>query len=235
MALTTYATAKAKVLRDLDLEDELFIQAQEFLDYFNEGLREAAAEVLAIYEDYFLTKAYLPLVSGTSLYSLPSDIYASKIRAIIYDQNNAGTLVYEIKRIRNAKKFLTRSLLRSSQITDYYMYIMINDVTSGFQIELSPASRETSSQNVTIWYLRDVTPIALDADYVDKDIPESLNFLYAYVKGKCKQKENFGQMPEDARLEIEQQRKLLVETLTNMVPDDDTKIEMDMSAYEEMS
>lgn len=235
MAFTTYATAKAKVLRDLDLEDEVFIQAQEMLDYFNEGLREAAHEVNSIYEDYFLTKAYLPLVSGTSLYALPTGIYASKIRSLIYDQNGTGTLVYEIKRIRSSKTFLHRSLLRSSQITDYYRYIVINTSGTGQQIELSPPSRETSSQNVTIWYLRVVDPIVNDSDYVDRDINECLNFIYAFVKGKCKQKEAGGEMPQDARLELEQQKKLLIESLTNKIPDDDNEVEKDFSFYEETS
>ena len=235
MTLTTYAVAKAKVLRDLDLEDEVFIQSQEMLDYFNEALREACAEVLAIYEDYFLDKEYLALTQGQSEYDLPTGIYANKIRAIIYDQNGQGTLVYEIKRIRDSKRFLSRSLLRSSQITDYYQYIITNNSASGRKIELSPSSRETSSQNVTVWFIRNVDPIVDTTDYVDKDIPESLNFIYAFVKGKCKQKEAGGEMPPDALREIEQQRKLLVETLTTMVPDDDNKVEMDTSFYDEMS
>lgn len=229
---TTYATAKLKVQRDLDLEEETFIQAEEFLEYFNESKREAEAEVLGIFEDYLLTKANLALVNGTSIYNIPSEIYSTKIRGIIYQ---TSSIIYEIKRIRSAKKFLERAYLRDANPTDYYQYILLNGSTSGIQIELSPASRETSSTNVTIWYLRTVTEITEDGDIIDADIPESLNFMYAYVKGKCKQKENAGVMPPDAAQELEQQRMLLVNTLSNAVPDDDNEVEKDLSFYREMS
>src|SRR6185503_10480631 len=103
-----YSTAKAKVERDLDLEEENFIQDEEMLEYFNEALREAEAEVLAIYEDYLLDSASLALVIGTSKYDLPNGIYDSKIRGVIYSN---GSIIYEIKRIRSAHKFLDRALL----------------------------------------------------------------------------------------------------------------------------
>ena len=230
--MTLYSTAKLKIEKDLDLEDEEFVQPSEMMEYFNDGLREAQQEVLTIYEDYFLTKAYLPLVNGTSTYSLPSDIYANKIRGIIYQNSD---LIYEIKRIRTPHKFLDRHILRFEDPTDYYTYILLNDSTSGFQIEISPVVKETSSTNVTIWYLRDIAMIDSDSDYVDKDIPECLNFIYAYVKAQCLKKENGGIMPDDARASLEQQRKLLVDTLTNMIPDDDNEIIKDMSFYEEIS
>lgn len=227
-----YSDAKAKVERDLDLEDEEFVQDSEMLEYFNEALREVEAEVLGIYEDYLLDSAPLALISGQSKYNLPTGIYAHKIREIIY---NSGPIIYEIKRIRGAKKFLERALIRDADPTDYYQYIILNNSTNGIQIELSPASKETSSSNVEVWFLRKVDPIVLDTDIVDKDVPECINFVYAYVKARCKQKENAGTMPSDAAMEVEQQRKLLVETLTNMVPDDDNEVLKDMSFYNEMS
>lgn len=230
---TDYYTAKRKVERDLDLEEENFIQPEEMLEYFNEALREAEAEVLGIYEDYLLDNAPLELVLGQAKYDLPSGIYSSKIRAIIYNSNN--NIIYEIKRIRGAKKFLDRALIISADPTDYYQYIMLNNATNGIQIELSPPSKEDSTENVTVWFLRTVTPILINEDIVDKDIPESINFLYAFVKGKCKQKENGGVMPQDAQAEIDQQRKLLIETLTNAIPDDDNEVIKDLSIYQESS
>jgi len=227
-----YSTAKAKVERDLDLEEENFIQDEEMLEYFNEALREAEAEVLAIYEDYLLDSASLALVIGTSKYDLPNGIYASKIRGVIYSN---GSIIYEIKRIRSAHKFLDRALLRDADPTDYYQYIIVNNSTTGIQIELSPAAKETSSSNVTVWFIREVDEIVDDTDLVDKDIPESINFIYAYVKARCKQKENAGQMPPDAQAELEKQRSLMIETLTTMVPDDDNEVIKDLSFYNEIS
>lgn len=230
--MITYAEAKAVVEKELDLEEENFIQEAEMLEYFNKARREAEAEVLGIYEDYLLDNAPLALTLGANRYDLPADIYASKIRGVIY---NNGDIVYEIRRIRSAKKFLERALLITADPIDYYRYIIVNTALNGIQIELSPASKETSTTNVQIWFLRKVPDLVDDTDLVDVEIPESINFIYAYVKGLCKQKENAGSMPPDAQADIEQQRKLLVDTLTNMIPDDDNEVIKDVSIYEEMS
>lgn len=227
----TYLEARTKVEQDLDLEEENFIQDTEMLGYFNEAIRECEAEILTIYEDYFLTRANLALVNGTSLYSLPTGIYASKIRGIIY---NNQTIIYEIKRIRTAKRFLERSLIIYQDPTDEYRYILLNSsVTAGVQIELSPPSKETSASNVIVWFIRKVVEVALDSDVID--IPEFINFIYAFVKAKCKQKENAGTMPPDAAAEVEQQRQMMVSTLSYRVPDDDTEITKDVSFYQESS
>lgn len=228
----TYAAAKAKVEQDLDLEEEVFIQDSEMLAYFNDALREAEKEVLTIYEDYLLDKTYLPLVLGQSSYSLPAGILANKIRGIVYSQNN---IIYEFTRIRDKRKFLEIELLKNANPTDYYKYYVLNSSSGGIKLELVPESKETSSTNVIIHYIRKVDEIVDDTDIVDKDIPESIDFVYAFVKAKCKQKENGGIMPQDAFAEVEQQRKMLVDTLTEMIPDDDNEVIKDMTFYEEMS
>lgn len=230
---TLYSDAKAKVEKDLDLESEDIITDEEMLGYFNDAIREAEAEVMGANRDYFLDKAYLALVNGTSLYSLPTGIYANKIRGIIYAN---GTLIYEIKKIRGMQQFLERAEILSANPTDQYQYMIINNSSTGRQIELSPAAKETSSQNVIIWFVRKVAELTgATTDYIDKDIPESTNFIYSYVKGKCIQKENAGIMPPEAQAEIDKQRMLLVETLGDMIPDDDNEAIKDMSFYMESS
>lgn len=227
-----YSDAKLVVEKELDLEEENFIQDSEMLEYFNKARREAEAEVLGIYEDYLLDKAPLPLVLGQDRYDLPTGIYASKMRGIIYDN---GSVLYEILRIRSAKKFLERGAIRTADPIDYYRYIMLNTAANGIQIELSPPSKETSATNVYIFFLRKIPDLVLDTDIVDAEIPESLNFIYAYVKRLCKQKENAGVIPPDAQAEEDKQRALMVETLTNMIPDDDNEVIKDMTIYYEMS
>ena len=57
-----YSAAKLIVEKELDLQEENFIQASEMLEYFNKARREMEAEVLGIYYDYLLDNAPLPLV-----------------------------------------------------------------------------------------------------------------------------------------------------------------------------
>lgn len=230
---TLYSTAKTKIEKDLDLESEDFVQDEEMLGYFNEAIREAEAEVIGIDPDYFLTSTYLPLEFGESLYGLPNGIYAKKIRSIIY---NNGSLVYEIKQIRGVKKFLERADLIIANPTNIYQYMVLNDSDEGFQIELSPPSKETSASNVRIWFVRKVAELTgVGEEYIDKDIPECTNFVYSYVKGKCKQKEAGGEMPADARAEIDKQRQIFVDSLSTPIPDDDNEVLKDTSIYEESS
>lgn len=229
----TYATAKAKVERDLDLEEEIFIQSSEMLEYFNEAIREAEAEMTAVYQDYFLSSYPVPVVNGTASYDLPSDIYSDKIRAIIYD--NGSSIIYEIKQNRSLKKFLERSFIKlSNASTGLYKYMLTNTSSAGPKLELIPTPNETTSTSVVVWYWRKLVDLSSDTDTI-KIPTEVINFIYAHVKGSCLKKENAGIMPDDAKSEIEKQRALMLVVVSNRIPDDDNEVEQDLSIYREHS
>jgi hypothetical protein len=231
--MTTFFTGtqiKEKIERDLDLEDEEFITDDEMLGYINEGVREAAAEINDLYEDYLLKRAYIPLVSGTEEYALPSDIYAMKIRRIVY---RSGSTVYSIDRIKDWKKFEEYALESVSQSSTRYKYFPINSVAGEPRLLFSPPAKETSSQNVTIWYFREAAILSSFTDTCD--IPEFINFIIQYVKVRCYEKEVGHPNLQKAMLDLEQQRSQMQSTLAAMVPDADNEIEPDLSLYEEMS
>jgi len=225
----TYGQLRAKVEADLDLGEETFISPSEMMGYCNEAIREAEAEIHDIYEDYFLSWAYLPLVNLQAYYDLPPDIYGFKIREIVYA---IGTKIYAIRRLKSSKKFEERATILLYGTADYYRYIINNVQGQGPKLELVPVSKETSSTNVRIWYIRRVQEVTQDSDEVD--IPEFHNFIMAYMKYKCWSKEMAGNPPETVVAELQAQRQLMLGTLTNMVADDDTEVEKDMSIYEDM-
>lgn len=230
--MTTFWTGtmfKTKIENDLDLTEETFITDTELLGYMNEAIDEAEAEILSLNEDYFLTRAYLALVIGTEEYILPADIYANKIRRIIYKN---GSQVYTIERIRDYHKFEEYSVEAVYQSSTRYQYFPLNDAVGVPKLLFSPPAKETSSQNVRIWYLRNANRLTAFTDTCD--IPEFANFIMQYVKVRCYEKEghvNTSKAMED----LEQQRAQMQSTLANMVPDDDNTIEPDFSSYEEMS
>lgn len=217
----TYEEIRDRVEKDLDLQEETFISPEEMLGYANEAIDEAEAEIHGIYEDYFLTKDNIALVSGTQRYDMPSDIYANKIRGVLYSN---GSTKYEIKRLKRIKD---TNWITSSD--SYLRYVIVNDPTDGYQLEMYPTPQETSSTNVTIWYLRNAARLTADDDVLD--IPEFANFVIGYMKAKCLAKENMGQVPAGIAAEVEKQRKLMVETLTNMVDDENNELDMDLSFY----
>jgi len=230
MQYPTLATIRAKIEQDLDLEEELFIPQNEILGYINEAIDEAEANIHTLYEDYFLTSANLALVTGTSDYALPTNIYANKLRGIQYAN---GSTIFKIRQLRDNERFESAALINLSQATDFYRYMLINDsAAGGIILRLFPSSRETSATNVTIWYLRNANALSAETDKCD--IPEFINFIYQYVKVRCYEKEGHPNLGV-ALTRLDQQKQLMVETLTSMVPDGDNTIEQDLTYYQEHS
>lgn len=229
--LPTYGEIKEKIQKELSLVDEEFIDSDEFLGYYNDAIAEAEAEIHGIYEDYFLSNKFLALENGVEEYDLPDDIYGLKIRGIQY--SNGSDLIYPIRRIKEMKKFEEIATTKVYSATDiYYRYFIINrSAAEGSKLVLSPPSHEDSEENVTIWYLRSAARATKDSDPCD--IPEFINFIYAFLRVACKMKENNGTCPPELIGALEKQRKLMVDTLTNKIPDEDTEIERDFSNYQD--
>lgn len=233
----TYTEALDKVERELDLKEENLIYPSEMMDYFNEAIDQAEAIIhsFGLEDEYFLASQSIALTSGDDTYDVPSTLYANKIREIVYA---SGTDIFEIKRlrvrgIREIGKF-TQLALRNSDpgATPRYQYFIKNNTQSeGRQIVFTPPAQETSASNVTVWFIRNANEITADSDVFD--IPEFMNFIFQYVKNKCKSKEGILTAQDVADLAGE--RQLMIDTLQEMVPDGDNVVEPDLSVYEEMS
>lgn len=227
----TYADLLAKVERDLDIEEELFIQPSEMLAYFNEAIDKVEMSIHGLYEDYFLDKDTITLVSGTSEYVLPSRIYAQKVRRIVYRN---GTRVYTVMRIKDWRKFeeYALDLVNGTQGTaSEYKYFMINSAAGAPKFLFTPEVGENGTF-ITVWFLRQANRLVLSTDVLD--IPEAANFVMQYVKCRIYEKEmNPNLQTALGLLGIE--KTDFEGTLAAMVPDADNEIEMDMSHYEEMN
>lgn len=232
MTYKTYAQMKSKIERDWDLEEEEMIPDGELIEYFNDAIREAEANIhrLCVEDKYFETKAALALVSGTADYSLPATIYANKILKIVY---NDGSRVYEIARLRGKDKYAeVAAITNANEGTPQYKYLIRNDSSAGNKIQLVPASVETSATNVTVWFIRSATVMSTTSSICD--IPEFYNFIYAFVSWRILGKDGDPRAAA-AKGELERQRQLMIETLETMVDDGDNEIIPDVSHYEEMS
>ncbi len=102
-------------------------------------------------------------------------------------------------------------------------------------------SYEASPFRAKLWYIRNAARIPLIAEGTQAiteatlvDIPEFANFLLQYVKCRIWEKEGNPNLQTGLAV-LEQQRKMMVDTLTQMVPDDDDQIQPDLSHYEELS
>ena len=228
----TLAEIREKVNQDLDLEGEVFIQPNELRNYINQAIDEAEAEIHAIYEDYFLDWYYVPLVIDQQEYDLPPNIYAHKIRKIIFSDDQSKT--YEVSRIPESAKFEDIALTERFRSTEFYRYLIVNRAAGMPQMYFVPAIREgdVSPSRMRVWYLRDANRLVEDTDLCD--IPEFVHFVIAYTKLRCLEKEMHPGTQYWAD-QVERQRRLMIDTLTNMIPDGETRIEPDMTTYEELS
>jgi hypothetical protein len=215
----TYGDLKAYLEKELDLEDETFITPDEMLSYFNEAVDMIEAAIHNIYEDYFLTAAPFPIVAATAGYALPSDIYAQKIRKILYNDN--GSLKYEIRRLKRLEDILY------IQPTDLYAYVILNSSASGLQLTLYPTPQDTNS-NITVWYIRNAKRFTQDTDVCD--IPEFTNVLVQFVRWKCLSKEGHPDAGQ-AGSDLERMKQEMVDTLTARVPDEDNFVLKDTTFY----
>lgn len=175
MKIWTYKEMRDKVLLDLDLQDEIFVKPDEMVGYFNEALAEAESEIITLSQEYFLTKYFVPVVTGSSEYPLPSNIYANKIRGIMY-QN--GSLVYPIGQYRRKFKFENIALTDQFGVNDDYRYLLVNNYAGSPTLVFHPVSRETAILSptaslftpVVLWYIRNCTRVPIVGEYCNPEI-----------------------------------------------------------------
>ena len=184
-------------------------------------IEDIEADIHSIHDKYFHSEDVLSLVAGVSSYSLPSDIYATKITGIFFDD---GATKYEIKPMKDLSE------IPYIKENDFYKYRITNTATDGLKIKLYPASRDTSSTIVTIFYRRAAKRFSADTDILD--VPEAKQFVKQYVLDQVANKERMTpDAPESEALK--RKRKLLMDSLERMIDDDNNEIFIDMSFFEE--
>lgn len=229
MRFWTLAELKTKIQDDCDLEGEEFIDDTELVALINAAIDEVEQEIHALNQDYFLKAgSVIALVSGTSDYDVPSDIFGTKIRELVYDN---GSRVYEIKRSRQRGKFTDyRKALQTSSSSAEYEYFLLNSTAGSPKIRLTPTPAESGSY-LYPFYIRNANRLTVDADVLD--IPEAANYVMKCVKVDVYTKEG------DPRLQLAIQARdaewdSIMSVLAEATADDDNEIEPDLSAYQEM-
>lgn len=175
MKLWTYEEALEEVQDSIDLRDEDFITPNEMVGYFNDGIKDASAEIQAMNKDYFLTKYPLPLVAGVKTYALPDNIMANKIRALIYSE---GSRMYEIPQVRRVNKFEIIDLVDQYGSGTFYSYFLRNDVPGQAKIEFTPNMMETVTwpdPRIEVHYIRNAIRIPKIGEFCNPELNQAAN------------------------------------------------------------
>jgi len=224
MQLLTYSDLKTKLQNDCDIVDEDFISETELLGYINEAISAAETAIHNLHHEdkYFLTNATFNWVNGTSDYALPTDIYANKIRKIWYSN---GSQNYEIVRIKDLTE------VNYFQAGDVYQYLLVNAAGTGPRARFFPTVAETST-NASIWYIREMVRMTTSALATNIcEVYECQNFVFAYVRHAVAVKSRNAALIAETKEDKVIQYNLMMETLKEMVPDENNQIPMDLTHY----
>lgn len=236
MAFWTLQNFKSKIDKELDLENEDIVQPEEFVGYVNDGVREVVAEMikLSVEDTYFHKFVNYPLVANQPDYSLPIDIFANKIKALVY---NDDTAIYRIRRLRGREIYARMESLQKYATSENrpVCYALFNaSVTAGYSLKIIPTPR-VNVPTVTMYYVRQANELSLnDVGTGLIDCPEEfIQFLVAFVKVKCLAKEIGNPNLQMAMQDEDRCRTNMIQTLTDQVEDSDNTIPLDLSHYEE--
>jgi len=101
--MKTLKQLRDQVISDLDLQEEEWISESEINVWINEGIKSAEAQIHTLYEDYFLCESdAITIIKGQNLVDYPADIYATKVRKVIFtDGLGNSTASHEVRRIKS--------------------------------------------------------------------------------------------------------------------------------------
>jgi hypothetical protein len=136
---------------------------------------------------------------------------------------------YEVRKIRNLMDTLY------FYPGDDYKFLIANlqQAAGGNQLNIFPTPQETGPM-VQLWYIREMhrlTSSLTDANNVC-ELPECVNYVFAYMKWKIEVKRRVSQESiESKKKDVEAEYTLLEQTFKEMVPDENNKVQLDLSAY----
>ena len=233
MAFKTLLDLTTKIEKDLDLEEEEFVQPQELIEYINDAISMSEAQIvkLGLRDKYFLTRSTINIVAGQEDYDLPSNIYANKIVKVIY-QN--GATLYTVKPIDAKEMFEDIQFLNKYTTTEFYRYLIRHDSPGVEKLQIVPKAVLSVANALTVWFYRDANKLTVDTDICD--LPEiCYQFIYQSVRTRVYEKER-GQAWREAMADLKVISDLMIDTLTQQIVDSDlTSVEQDMSVYGEHS
>jgi hypothetical protein len=174
----TYGELEAEIRLDTDLQeddpDEQFVTKNEMIGYCNSGILKAQSEIMTLQQDYFLTKTPVPLISGQDEFDLPSNIFANKLRGVVYKN---GPIIYPVRKFKTYNKFESIAFGEIYSSSDDYRRYLKNDAPGQVKMVLVPPARETAilpplSGTFTpmyYWYIRNANRVPIQGEYTNAE------------------------------------------------------------------
>ena len=223
--MKTLKQIRDKVIDDLDLYEETFVDDAELDNLINEGIKKVEAIIHTLYEDYFLATSTIVLAQDQNLYDFPVDMYANKLRTLIYSD---GSVSYEIKRVTDLQAAIAYDLVDDITSRETMRWYPMNNSADGRKVRIFPKTADTGSMEM--WYIRRAKQLVDDTDI--SDIPEFIHVVEYSVKAQVLFKDGDPRATDMAGLEREAV-SAMTQTLSDMVVDNNNEVEGDYSHYME--
>lgn len=228
--MRTLKDIRDQVIDDLDLQDEDFVNEADLNRFINDAIEDAESEIHTIYEDYFLSETDpIQINKGQEYVDYPSDIYANKIRKMVFVENlGTHAETFEVKRIKNLAKAKLDEVIDQSQVYPIIYWTPINKAGQGRKIRIFPKSSRDGY--LYIFYIRNAAKLVNDTDVCDID--EFERFIVQYVKTRVYLKDG-DPRADDSRVLEERLKTDMVNSLTDIAPDENNELEQDTDFYED--
>lgn len=139
-----------------------------------------------------------------------------------------GARRYEVRKIRNLSD--TQYFYPGD---DYrFMIFNLQQSAGGNQLNLYPTPQETGPL-IMVQYIRELhrlTSSLTDPTNVC-ELPECVNYLFQYMKWRIAVKRRLAEVAAEEKKNVQIEYELLQQTFKEMVPDENNKVQLDLSAY----
>ena len=227
----TLLEIRTQIKDDLDLNEETFVDDSDLDRWINDAIEMAEAEIHSLYEDYFLDSVTVPIARNDNTVDYPSNIYGNKIRKIIYRESltDFNSVSHEVMREKDIIRAEALDIYNTDTQNPILRWVPINSATTGRTIRLYPKTSRDGF--LVIYYIRNANRLSLDTDVCDID--EYSRYIIQAVKTQVFLKDGDPRTQESKVLE-DQLKGEMIESLSNMTPDNNDEIELDMSHYDDM-
>lgn len=172
--------------------------------------------------------------SGTKFRLYPTPSESSVVTSVTGDLTNGSAVVSNMS---STSGISIGDFVTGSSIPDG---ARVQSVDSATQVTLGSAAIATAvtepltftEDRLIIWFIREAAVPTVTTDVID--VPEYWNFVAQYVLVECLKKELGNPRIQTEGPKLEQLRTQMLETLANMVPDQNDEIEKDMDFYFDM-
>lgn len=227
----TLLDIRQQVKDDLDLNEETFVTDADLDRWTNDAIESAESEIHTLYEDYFLSRVEYTLTPGVRDLDFPSDLYASKVRKLLFKESLSApnTAAHEVKREKNLIQAEGRDIYEYQSATPTLTWIETNNASEGRKLRLYP--QQVRSGFLIMYYIRNAARLVNDTDVCDID--EFERYIVQFVKTQAYLKDGDPRSEDSKGLE-EQLKSQMINSLSNRTPDNNDEIVLDLAHYEDM-